>query len=51
MKSPTAMKRAFGTLRNDRGALILVLFQNPLTKFILRDTMYYVKGGIVWIFS
>jgi hypothetical protein len=26
-------------------------FLNPLTKYILRVTMYYVKGGIVWMFN
>ena len=29
----------------------LTLLQNLLTKTILRDMMYNVKGGIVWIFS
>jgi len=28
-----------------------VLFIFLLTSTILRDMMYYVRGGIVWIFS
>lgn len=27
------------------------LLKTLLTKRILRDTMYYIKGGMVWIFS
>ncbi len=30
---------------------IFIKLKNLLTKSILRDMMYYVMGGIVWIFN